>query len=186
MPECIRFASVVDSLAFVPLISAEIEYSDCLAQTILRGPRIGTDHWHATYEIHICGDRQPDLPEWRSGVHTHGEDIIHIHPFELSEEGPGAALRKFFEYGGGILTADSIRIPGSDITYRTSDTCRDGQEAGIDVWVNGEPAEGYPRYIPQDGDLIVISFGPEGSVIIETPSPVCAPPDCSPTPATRY
>jgi hypothetical protein len=77
-------------------------------------PRIGSDHWHATYTFTACGQKQPNAPFWEAGVHTHGDGIIHMHPFRTSEEGAGARLVKWFEYGGGKLTNDSIRMPGSN------------------------------------------------------------------------
>jgi hypothetical protein len=68
-------------------------------------PRIN-DHWHATYQTFICGQRQPNFPTWEAseGVHTHADGVIHIHPFSVAGEGNGARLVKWFEYGGGKLT----------------------------------------------------------------------------------
>ena len=67
-------------------------------------PLIGRDHWHAVYQVFICGERQPNVPAWEAGVHTHGDGVIHTHPFVPSEEGKGARLVKWFDYGGGRLT----------------------------------------------------------------------------------
>jgi plastocyanin len=134
-------------------------------------PRIG-DHWHAPYTFHVCGLRQPNAPEWPGGVHTHQDGILHIHPLQAFEEGSGARLVKWFEYGGGRLTNDEIRMPGSNTTHRTGDTCPDGREAELQVYVT--PAGGserriqdreLERYIPQDGDRIRIVFGPPEEVV---------------------
>ena len=62
--------------------------------TAVRGPFMNLDHWHATYAVFICGQRQPNFPTWESGVHTHADGVIHIHPFVHSEEGAGARLVK--------------------------------------------------------------------------------------------
>ena len=134
-------------------------------------PGVGIDHWHATYEIWICDEKQPDLARFDAGIHTHGDGIIHLHPFDADEEGPGAALGRFFEYGGGLLTENEMRIPGTDTAYVKGDTCPDGDEASITVSVNGESVEFFPLYIPQDGDQIVISFGTTDSPPAESPSP---------------
>ncbi len=75
-------------------------------------PRIN-DHRHATYQTFICGQSQPHFPEWRAGVHTHADGIIHLHPFTPREEGSGARLVKWFEYCGGKLTQTELRNPGS-------------------------------------------------------------------------
>ena len=128
-------------------------------------PRINQDHWHATYQIFICGKRQPNLPTWDAGVHTHADGVIHIHPFTPSEEGAGARLVKWFQYGGGKLTQTEMQMPGTpkDQVYRNGDKCDDGKEAKLQLFVNGEKMEDWSRYLPQDGDRVRIVFGPEES-----------------------
>ncbi len=126
------------------------------------GPRIGRDHWHAAYQVFVCGQRQPDFALWQGGIHTHDDGIIHIHPVLPSEEDSGARLVKWFEYGGGKLTQSEVRMPGSREEYKNGDECPDGSEAVLQVFVNGERLEDWSEYIPQDGDRIQIEFG-EGS-----------------------
>jgi hypothetical protein len=124
------------------------------------GPRIGEDHWHAPYTYYVCGEKQPPAPTWEgTGVHTHGDGIIHIHPFTRSEEGAGASLAKWFEYGGGTLESDRVRLPGDAITHRNGDEC-DGEESVVQVFVNGSKEDEFTRYLPRDGDRIRIVFGP--------------------------
>jgi len=118
------------------------------------------DHWHATYSYIVCGQRQPNFPTWEAGVHTHADGIIHIHPFIEAEGGPGARLVKWFEYGGGLLTDEEVRAPGSRDTYRNGDLCPDGRPGEVQVFVNDEPVGDLERYIPQDGDVLRIIFGP--------------------------
>jgi plastocyanin len=131
-----------------------------IARSAAGAPRNG-DHWHATYSVFICGQRQPNFPTWEGGVHTHADGIIHIHPFTPSEEGAGARLMKWFEYGGGKLTGSEMRMPGDRDTYRNGDTCDDGTEAILQLFVNGEKLDRWDRFIPQDGDQVRIVFGPE-------------------------
>ena len=123
-------------------------------------PRVGQDHWHARIAFYVCGAKQPNAPTWEGGVHTHGDGIIHIHPFNDFEEGRGARLVKWFEYGGGQLTADTIRWPGSQHSYTNGEPCNDFTLGVIHVYVNGDPVFDWSEYIPQDGDSIVIDFGP--------------------------
>ena len=123
-------------------------------------PNLGV-HWHAPYQVWICGERQPNFPVWESGVHTHGDGIIHIHPFQKFEEGAGSRLVKFFEYGGGLLTQTEMRLPGTGITVRNGDKCRDGSPGRLRVSVNDRPLDDWSKYIPADGDRIVITFAPE-------------------------
>ncbi len=121
------------------------------------GPKIG-EHWHAIYTITVCGVLQPTAPTWESGIHTHGDGVIHSHPFESFEEGDGARLVKWFEYGAGLLTEDELRIPGSPQTFRAGDVCPNGEPGSIQVLANDLPVD-IPTYIPQDGDRIEITFG---------------------------
>jgi hypothetical protein len=123
-------------------------------------PRIN-DHWHASYQVYICGERQPNFSLWESGVHTHGDGIIHIHPFQTFEEGPGSRLVKFFEYGGGELTQTEMQLPGTRLRVGNGDECPDGSAGILQVSVNEKRLADWMEYIPADGDRIVITFGPE-------------------------
>jgi len=128
-------------------------------------PIVG-DHWHATYEYIVCGDQQPLAPAFSGvGIHTHGGEIIHVHPFEESEVGVGARLVKWFEYGGGLLDGDEVRMPGSAVTYKNGDECPDGTIGKVQIFANGDRIQDYEDYIPQDGDHIGIVFGPERGVV---------------------
>jgi hypothetical protein len=134
------------------------------AETVGAGgsPRVGDDHWHAAYQYIVCGVLHRPAPAWDgTGVHTHGDGIIHIHPFTRSEEGAGARLVKWFEYGGGILDEDEVRLPGESWTHQNGQECPDGAPGVVQVFVNGERLYDYMSYIPRDGDRITILFGPE-------------------------
>jgi plastocyanin len=130
-----------------------------VVRTAAGKPRIGQDHWHATYSVFVCGQRQPNFPTWEAGVHTHGDGVIHIHPFVPAEEGAGARLVRWFEYGGGKLTQTEMRMPGDREEYKNGDECDDGTEATLQVFVNGEKLDDWSRYIPKDGDRVRIVFG---------------------------
>ena len=123
-------------------------------------PNLGV-HWHAPYQVWICGERQPNFAVWESGVHTHGDGIIHIHPFQDFEEGDGSRLVKFFEYGGGLLTQTEMRLPGIDVRVQNGDKCADGSPGKLHVAVNDRALDDWTEYIPADGDRVVITFGPE-------------------------
>jgi hypothetical protein len=132
------------------------------------GPPVSGDHRHARYAFVVCDEVQPNAPFWEAGeagVHTHGDGIIHIHPFTAAEAGREERLVKWFEYGGGVLTDDRVRLPGSDDEYADGDECADGAEGVLQVFVTPaatgveEELEDWGDYIPQDGDLVVIYFG---------------------------
>jgi plastocyanin len=123
-------------------------------------PRVG-DHWHSTYQIYICGHRQPNLANWGDGK-THDDGVIHTHPnLPNVDEGAGSRLTKWFGYGGGKLTQTEMRLPGSREEYKNGDKCDDGSEAVLQVFVNDEKLDNWSRYLPKDGDRVRIIFGPE-------------------------
>ncbi|MEO8456947.1 MAG: hypothetical protein ABI559_03955 [Chloroflexota bacterium] len=127
-------------------------------------PLIGVDHWHASYAIYIGDDRQPNAPTWEGvGIHTHGDGIIHMHPFTPAEQGRGAALNKWFEYGGGELTETVMREPGFSATVHAGDAVPgDGRPGQIYIMVNGQRVP--PEYIPHDGDQVLIYFASEAAM----------------------
>jgi plastocyanin len=133
-------------------------------------PRIGEDHWHASYTFYACGDKQPNAPTWESGVHTHADGIIHIHPFQTFEEGAGARMVKWFEYGEGELSQSKIRLPGLSKTWENGEVCPEdspdaGKEGTVQVFVNGAKLSDWSRYIPKDGDRIQLIFGPDQEIV---------------------
>ena len=128
------------------------------------GPLNG-DHWHAPYQILICGQRQRDIPSFEAAAGspgTHGDGIMHQHPFTPSGEGQGSNLANFFKEGGGKLTESEMQIPGTpkDVVYNNGDLCDDGRPAELQVFVNGAPQDDFLRFIAHDGDSVRIVFGP--------------------------
>lgn len=136
------------------------------------GPRIG-DHWHAPYEVMVCGEVHPPIAEFEhtSGIHTHGDGIMHLHPFTEEGEGRGAAVDKFFKNSGGWV--DVLRVPeGCAIDYSDPMVLR--EDSGIHPLgasfadasevCNAKPESDFdtvgPDYVPQDGDCIRIVYGP--------------------------
>ena len=87
-------------------------------------PRLG-DHWHSIYEIYVCDawfakivvETDPD------GIHTHGDGLIHIHPFNSTATGDQARFGKFFEAFGGYITDSAIRLDTGHVLEEGGD-CR--------------------------------------------------------------
>jgi hypothetical protein len=137
------------------------------------------DHWHAAIGFYICGSFVPDLPEGDDplGIHGHGDNVVHIHPFGASSAGKRATLELFFDTVGADISDDKIELPGQD-TKRTGDKCENGEGViRTKVWDTraasdqGRIFEGDPSNLrPQDGQLITIAFGPENQDIPKPPS----------------
>jgi DNA-binding CsgD family transcriptional regulator len=144
-------------------------------------PRIGEDHWHAVLKGYAGGEELPVIPAFDSGIHTHGDAVLHVHPQSPDEEGANATLARFFANAGGELTDTSLRWPGTDVTYRNGDPVPgDGRPGQVVIKVNAEPeaceATSLPQemgrvpsyYVPHDGDIITISFIRDGPVLLPT------------------
>jgi cyclophilin family peptidyl-prolyl cis-trans isomerase len=73
------------------------------------GPDVGT-HWHAAYGIYICDGFVDPIQDQTDpeGVHTHGDGIIHIHPFVEESANKNATLGKFMEALSLELTDDGF------------------------------------------------------------------------------
>src|SRR5947208_16737495 len=66
-------------------------------------PRIGADHWHAAIGFDIGGSfagNVPDNGQDPLGIHTHGDGIVHVHPFSSQSAGKKATLKVWFDTVG--------------------------------------------------------------------------------------
>ena len=84
-------------------------------------PRLGA-HWHSVYDVYVC--LHTNAGTWRSkiiverdpdGIHTHGDGLIHIHPFNSNATGDDARLGKFFEAFGGYITDSAIKLDTGEV-----------------------------------------------------------------------
>jgi hypothetical protein len=98
-------------------------------------PTKPSDHWHAAFAVDICGQEQPpvqDGPVDTLGIHTHGDGVIHIHPFVTRAAGKGANLGRFFNQVGMKVTDTSIRMPNKKV-YEEGKTACNGKPAEVSV-----------------------------------------------------
>lgn len=137
------------------------------------------DHWHTAIGFYICGTFVPDLPEGDDplGIHGHGDNIVHIHPFGASSSGKRATLGVYLDSVAADVSDDKVELPGQD-TKRNGDRCENGPGVvQAKVWDTRSPTdqgrivEGDPASIrPQDNQLITIAFVPAGTDIPKPPS----------------
>lgn len=165
--------------------------------TALASPMVG-EHWHSSYGFYVCGEFQTALPEFvapqNGGIHTHGDGLIHIHPFASSRAGENATLTAFLADagddlalgGGGELTEQSFSIPGGGETYTEGDDTCEGEDGEpivqVAIWDTAAAAlagddpdslltDGFGdiRFL-DDGQAYTIAFMPEGAEIPAPPS----------------
>ena len=120
------------------------------------GAQVG-DHWHATIRMEICGE-EISLPPSSGGVHSHGDDRIHIHPQDAGEAGPNASLGRFFDSFPMIMETGRIQVPGGE-SYQNGSPCPDGEAGTVQVLVSGEDFTNTLRsYTPKEGNQVEVYF----------------------------
>lgn len=156
------------------------------------------DHWHAAFAVNVCGEWLPNPAEFetaagrgnvRTGIHTHGDGFIHIHPYSRSEGGSNATLGKFLDYGGWAASEDSISVwtgpsfaPGKT-TWSNGDRCPDesgtpgkGKAGRVVFEVDCKPVSGDPsRHRLADQEVVAIGFLPRGEAMGAPPNAASAP-----------
>jgi len=144
-------------------------------------PIVNQDHWHAAYGIYICGKFQPNIPQFESaiGIHTHGDGVIHIHPFSSGGSGKNATLGHFLDQTDVKLTNDSLKVGGK--TYKVGKDKCDGKAAELVVaqWKDVQNTKSKPALFRQDfngirflatGEGYTIAFVKKGTDIPKPPS----------------
>jgi peptidylprolyl isomerase len=173
-----RAATAAVAVALAATAACADEADPEVAEDAAPGPGIG-DHWHAAYGVFVCDAFLPPEPEGEDtiGLHTHGDGVVHIHPFVEQASGPDATFGVFLrsteiEVGDGELTA------GGE-TWADGDDC--GGEPGTvqvatwdDATAGGEPddvrAGTDGLRFREDGEAYTIAFVPEGAEIPVPPT----------------
>jgi hypothetical protein len=143
-------------------------------------PELG-DHWHAAYGIYDCDAfiaPLTDIKQDETGLHTHGDGLMHMHPFGTKYTGKGANLRNWGETTGLLLTDHSVKAAGIDRT--DGDSCGDAGKGKVQLmtWDSPDDDEGtlitenLAKYNPQEFSVFTIAFVPEGTEIPKPPQEV--------------
>jgi hypothetical protein len=139
------------------------------------------DHWHAAYGVWICDEWVPAIPTFDStaGIHTHGDGVIHIHPFAEAGAGENATIGTFLKEAPEVkLSNDKLEIGGK--TYETGKTkCGDKKgELVVARWEKVQSTDKNPALLykgfddirfREDGEGYTIAFVPEDEKDIPKP-----------------
>jgi hypothetical protein len=153
--------SLVVVLGMVLIVTSRNETLDRLGE---RGSEHPTteEHWHSAYGFYFCDQFSPPLADNGRdplGIHTHGDGIIHVHPFSQAASGNRATLDKFEDTMGINISRDKLEI--GDRKYSNGDKCGD-KPGEVRVLVDGEPFTGDPSDIKfTDRQALVIAFAPK-------------------------
>jgi hypothetical protein len=141
-------------------------------------PQPGVDHWHAAYGVYACDHYIAPLTDAGSdttGIHTHGEGLMHIHPFTSTYGGKGANVGAFMKDTGSKLTDTSISVKGAKFT--NGDKCN-GVPGRLELLHWDKPTDAAPKvltsnlngYAPKDQSVWVLAFVAPGTKVPLPPS----------------
>ena len=88
------------------------------------------DHWHAAFAIEVCGteiDPLQDGPTDVQGIHTHGDGLVHIHPFTRAAAGKRATLSRYFKQVGLTVTDTGFELPEGMTLEDGATTVKEGE-----------------------------------------------------------
>ncbi len=115
-------------VALVVVLGARLVFWARTDREATSAPRVG-DHWHSAYDVYVCDTFRSKivLETDPNGIHSHGDGLIHIHPFNKLASGRDAVLGEFFAAFGGFIDDQSFMLD-------TGETVVEGFDCG------GEPA----------------------------------------------
>ena len=175
-----KHKKILFALILIPVMFSTIYLAGSTVYTNLISETGGPVHWHADYEIWICGEKvllkEPEGFDNKVGSatlhhHNEGKDLggkyrIHVEGVLVKKQ--AADLSSFFEKTGNLLQKDSIGLflhDGSQKRWFNGDTCSNtGKNATLKVFVNDGQIEDFTEYVISPysnvppGDFIRIVF----------------------------
>ena len=115
-------------------------------------PQIG-DHWHEAYGMYVCDGWLPKLTGAKeeknadgtlasaafssTGIHSHGDGVIHYHPYTTKAVGDRAVLGVFLNVYGVKLSDKELKLPADQggQSFKVGDYKCNGKDVTIKVVV---------------------------------------------------
>lgn len=160
---------VVVLLGVVLVITSRGARQDLAAEGRTIEPRVGLDHWHAAFGLYLCDAYAAPLPEPSPlpGLHTHGDEVIHVEPQRVAESGKKATLGTWAKENGLTLTPTKVAAGGR--SFENGDDCG-GKPGRVRVRVDDDVITYDPRdVLLKDGQRITVAFVTEGAEIPPLP-----------------
>jgi|GEM_PF-529860 len=157
------------------------------------------DHWHSVYGVYNCnstveGDAKYLAPFQSTqdlfGIHSHGDGLIHIHPFVEAVTGDRAQLSAFLGEMNVEVDTEQISIQNqfdAPLLLEAGNECADGTGAAeikvlrwqfaFQAYAEDRPdpevVEGDPSLVNfrNDSEVIVIAYIGENTDLADVPSP---------------
>ncbi len=179
-----RVFMIALGLILVAGIAAVVYVASARESNIGVAPVASVDHWHSAYLINDCGTDLPVTGQFENpaGLHTHGDGLLHLHPYNPSAAGNNATLGQYFAGADAELTDESFTTGFSDpfpTTMSEANGC-DGEDAMLQlaVWPNAFDETSEPEIITENladfrftsaGMAVTLALLPEGSEIPRPP-----------------
>ncbi|MEO2156436.1 MAG: hypothetical protein ABGY30_07435 [Acidimicrobiales bacterium] len=138
-------------------------------------PRVG-DHWHSVYDIYVCDSYRSKilLETDPNGIHSHGDGLLHIHPFNKLASGRDATLGEFFSAFGG-------HIDDTTLVLDTGEELVEGADCGGEPMVlkvarfDADDMERDPEIVTEDLEGVRFLKNREAFTIAMVPADVDPP-----------
>jgi hypothetical protein len=142
------------------------------------------DHWHAAFGVYKCDTWLPNItkvnearetqsgpvtdPDYAvTGIHSHGDGVIHIHPFGAQGAGKNAKLGTYLRMVGAKLSDSKLEMPENLGTLNNDEDC--GGKPGklkLLVWDKADSTDEPAKYVTdfnnvrfkKDGMAFAIAF----------------------------
>jgi len=186
-PRSLLFPSVLTLVVVLGLALVVYARDDRLNDDLGGVPQI-SDHIHQALAVNICGEPQADIPEFESpiGIHTHGDGVVHIHPFSQLGVGSNATLERYFkdarDDGGLEVALSNTKLTYLGETYEEGETKCDGVDDPVlrmAYWPNVQDEASEPEIttgdftdirLTDDGGGITIFYGDPDADIPKPPN----------------
>ena len=137
-------------------------------------PRANQDHWHAAYGIFVCDKFAPVITDQRDpeGIHTHGDGVIHIHPFFRRSSGKNATLEKYADAVRMEISDSHIELPDGTTIREGKHKCA-GKDGILQIKLKGQDkvrTEDLAGLTFSDRMVLTIAYVPKGAEIPLPPS----------------
>lgn len=177
-------------IGVVILLSALMLCTRGIAAEASVGPKLG-DHWHMAFGVWNCGkwERSPAAGDDPIGIHTHGDGLIHLHPFVSAAAGANAVFGKFLNVEKIKVTSTELDFNGK--TLKAGTTCQGKKATVRTLWWDNRNTK-VPKVITTDPSkialrdqaIVVLAFGPDDASVgfppslaeLEDPADLAPPP----------
>ena len=122
-----------------------------------------SDHWHSAFAMNVCGKELPFIaqpPDDPNGIHTHGDGLIHIHPFNVGVAGKRARMSVFWDLVNLKVTNTGFKDPNTGKVYQAGKTTCAGKPTRLVMafWKDGEHAQTNPPDKIYTKDFATVNF----------------------------